>query len=234
VRGPVEKLARRMAAAPTAVITADAVDAGDLLQVSQATLLNDFLPCGATGFAHAWAQSLSGGRPPQPAPGLPEGGGPLLIVAGSANPRTHEQIAALARHPDCLVWHLHVPLNPEEKTAGFERVKAAWSTQRVVVLCPGLQSTVRDPAWLGFSQAESRLAVELLQQVRPSALLITGGETANTLCGLLDLQAVRLLGEAMPGAPVGVAVGGQADSLVLLTKSGGNGRGDYLERLIYG
>jgi uncharacterized protein YgbK (DUF1537 family) len=64
-------------------------------------------------------------------------------------------------------------------------------------------------------------------------MLIVGGETANHLCGLLGVQAVRLIGEALPGIPFGRVAGGQADQMTLLTKAGGNGQTDCLEKIVY-
>lgn len=234
VRRPVQELANAISMAPTAVVTVDAIDAEDLLQVSRAILMNNFLPCGGAGLANAWAQTLTGGKPFEKKTAFPHPDGPLLIVAGSANAKTHEQISALASHPESLIWKINVPLSHGEKEAWFEIVQAKWSDVRVVVMCPGRQFTVRDPEWLIFYQTVSCLAVELLQRIRPASILITGGETGNHLCGLLDVHAVRLIGEALPGIPFGKVSGGQADKITLLTKAGGNGQADCLEKIVYG
>jgi uncharacterized protein YgbK (DUF1537 family) len=233
VRCSEQELANRISAAPTTVVTVDAIDADDLIHISRAILLDDFLPCGAIGLANAWAQTLISEELAEARTTLPHLDGPLMVVAGSANVRTREQIAALANHRDSLVWKINLPLNPEEKEAWFGAIQSAWSKLRVVVLCPGLQSTVRDPEWLNFHQTAGRLAAELLELVRPAAMLIVGGETANHLCGLLGVQAVRLIGEALPGIPFGRVGGGQADQMTLLTKAGGNGQPDCLEKIVY-
>jgi uncharacterized protein YgbK (DUF1537 family) len=234
-------LANAISAAPTAVVTVDAVVAEDLLRISRAILRSNSLPCGAAGLAHAWAQTVSGGKQVQNQAVFPRLDGPLLIVAGSASARTHEQIAALAFRPESRIWKIHVPLNPAEpigplrgKEAWFATVQDERSDARVVVLCPGLQSTVQDPEWLNFHKTVSDLAVELLGRLRPAALLITGGETANHLCRLLEIQAVRLSGEVLPGIPFGTVSGGRVDQITLLTKAGGNGTVDCLDKLVYG
>jgi len=234
VRRPIHELANAISTAPTAVVTVDAIDEIDLLHLSRAILMNNFLPCGGAGLANAWAQTLNGGKPAQNLTAFPYRDGPLITVAGSANPKTHEQIAVLASHPESLIWKINVPLNPSEKEAWFDIVQAAWSDIRVVVMCPELQIRVRDREWQTFHQTVSGLAVELLKRIRPASILIAGGETANHLCGLLDVQAVRLLGEALPGIPFGKVSGGLADQITLLTKAGGNGQADCLEKVVYG
>jgi uncharacterized protein YgbK (DUF1537 family) len=233
VRRPVQELASAISATPTAVVTVDAIDAGDLHHLSRAISLNDFLPCGGIGLANAWAQVLIPGEPVQNQTTFPHLEGPLMIVAGSASIKTREQIAALANHPESLVWKINVPLNPAEKEAWFGTIQSSWSEAPVVVLCPGLQTTVRDPEWLNFHQTVSCLAAELLERFQPAAILIVGGETANHCCRLLEVQAVRLSGETQPGIPFGKVVGGRADQMILLTKAGGNGQPDCLEKIVY-
>jgi uncharacterized protein YgbK (DUF1537 family) len=234
VHRPVEELAKAISQAPTAVVTIDAIDEEDLLQISRAILLGDFLPCGGAGLANAWAQTLRGVKPARVQTTLPFTADPLLIVSGSANPKTHEQVSALAAHPESLIWKMKVPLDPGIKERWFETAQAGWRDIRVMVMCPGNTSPARDPEWLKFFQTASCLAMELLERIQLTAILIVGGETANFLCGLLEVQEVQLSGEALPGIPYGTVSGGRADRATLLTKAGGNGQVDCLEKLVYG
>lgn len=232
VRGPIDDLAQAMRAAPEKVVTVDAETWEDLHQISQAILINDFLPCGGGGLASVWAEAVSGQKPFQVS--APDLKGNLLIVSGSANIRAHEQIAALASHPESLIWKIEVPLSPAEKERWFDTIQASWDRAQVVALCPGRQEKVRDAEWLRFSQTVSLLAQELIQRLLPAFVLINGGETANRLCELLDVNSVQMTGEVLPGIPYGRVIGGLADGSTLLTKAGGNGAANTLEEIVYG
>jgi uncharacterized protein YgbK (DUF1537 family) len=234
VHQPIQELVNKISTAPAQVVTVDAITAADLLQISRAIVMGNFIPCGGAGMAHAWAQTLSGAEQAQGEMVMPSLHSPLLIISGSANPKTVEQIEALAGHPESLVWKIQDPKNSKEKEEWFEIINAVWSKVKAVILCPGLQTRVREPEWLSFHHSVSCLAVELLHHVQPAAILIAGGETANYLCNLLEVQAVELAGEALPGIPYGTVCGGLTDQITLLTKAGGNGQADCLEKIVYG
>jgi uncharacterized protein YgbK (DUF1537 family) len=234
VRRSAETLAERITAAPEGVVTIDAVEADDLRCIGQAALLAGAIPCGALGLADAWCRALTGREPQGPGCRLPSGKGPVLIVAGSANASTHQQLSALAAHAESLVCPIRVPLTAEAEAALFNALQAAWDDRRAVALCPAIRETVRDPAWLSFGKTVSRLAAEVIRRQRPACVFIAGGETANALCDLLAVESVSLAGEALPGIPYGRLEGGPADGVILITKAGGFGQADCMERIVYG
>lgn len=63
-------------------------------------------------------------------------------------------------------------------------------------------------------------------------LFLCGGDTAAMVCERLAAQAIELFGEVMPGIPVGRMVGGRADGRMVITKSGGFGAADTLDRVL--
>ncbi len=63
-----------------------------------------------------------------------------------------------------------------------------------------------------------------------AALIVTGGDTAAFVLQALDASSILLAGELAPGIPWGFVEGGSADGCVVVTKSGGFGERDALER----
>jgi uncharacterized protein YgbK (DUF1537 family) len=70
-----------------------------------------------------------------------------------------------------------------------------------------------------------------VERARPRTLLLTGGETAYSVCRALGADGVALGGEAEPGLAVGVLLGGPWDGLTVVTKAGGFGDADTLVRI---
>ena len=60
-------------------------------------------------------------------------------------------------------------------------------------------------------------------------LILTGGETALTVCRAMGGTSIEVLGEALPGVPLGV-LRGPGWEVPLATKSGGFGAPDALLR----
>jgi len=58
------------------------------------------------------------------------------------------------------------------------------------------------------------------ESVVPGALILTGGDTARSVCEALHIDGIELLGEIETGVPVGRAVG---STLVIVTKAGAFG-----------
>jgi uncharacterized protein YgbK (DUF1537 family) len=65
-----------------------------------------------------------------------------------------------------------------------------------------------------------------------AALVLTGGETAAYVLRALRASSIRLAGELAPGIPWGIIEGGEADGLLVVTKSGGFGTHDALIQVL--
>ena len=85
-------------------------------------------------------------------------------------------------------------------------------------------ATTRPPAWR--TPRESRIE----RAGGAGAILLTGGETAIAVLRTLGASGLRLAGEIEPGLALGTLAGGPFDGLVVMTKAGGFGDGDALER----
>jgi uncharacterized protein YgbK (DUF1537 family) len=63
-------------------------------------------------------------------------------------------------------------------------------------------------------------------------LVLTGGDTAVAACAALEVSALWLQGEAQPGIPWGILLGGVVPGLPVVTKAGGFGTDDALAAAI--
>jgi len=70
-----------------------------------------------------------------------------------------------------------------------------------------------------------------LARAAPGTLLLTGGETAYSVCRALGASGLVLAGEAAPGIAVGALLDGPFAGLTVLTKAGGFGDPDALVRI---
>ena len=80
-------------------------------------------------------------------------------------------------------------------------------------------------------------AVEVVSQVpkaleRDTGLFLVGGDTAEGAIGALQVEALEVFGEVLPGVATGRMLGGRAHDVPFLSKAGGFGRPDALIQAI--
>ena len=75
------------------------------------------------------------------------------------------------------------------------------------------------------------LVRQILRQADFDALVVFGGDTAGGILHALGRPCILPIGEALPGVPVATLDAGTTRPLYLLTKAGGFGPVDVLERL---
>jgi D-threonate/D-erythronate kinase len=231
-RSPAD-LAEAILSASEAIVSLDGETPADLANIYQASIGQNFLLCGAFGLASAAAAYAAPTEPPAAIlpPNLRGYAQRVLLISGSAHPATHAQLQRLAQHPGVSIHPLEIGLSQGEQAALLARL--TWDDQRHILgFCPARDQPSSDPAWKQFSQLAGKIGSLALQRLRPDLLVIIGGETARYVCAACDVRAVDLLGEAAPGIPYGRLVGGAAPGLSLLTKSGGFGAADCLEKIL--
>lgn len=64
---------------------------------------------------------------------------------------------------------------------------------------------------------------QLNKLVNLKYIVSTGGDTSMQICESLKAQGIELIDEIEPGIPIGKIVGGDADGILIVTKSGGFG-----------
>jgi uncharacterized protein YgbK (DUF1537 family) len=234
VKGESVALASFLRGCSGGIAVADAVEDTDLARLAEAIALvgPDLLPAGSAGLAahlpKAWG--LAGCRRCPLALARP-----VLLVAGTQHPSLVAQLRQLERQRGVkVVGGLLGALLPQGKAVPDERARAL-----ATVLAAGedaVLTTCDQPRLAGGGRLVADLLAEvvrrLMAQVRPGALVITGGEVASAVCRGLGAAGIAIEGELEPGIPFGRVMGGMADGLPLVTKGGGFGDEGTLCRIL--
>jgi len=194
-------------AAGTRFLSLDSVCDDDLSRIATETLAlhQRVLWAGSGGLAAALAGRLWSGVAPA-LPAMPEG--PVLFCLGSDHPVTIEQQRRLLANA------------PAELLDAVSTVEA----DVLSALRRGRHVVLRIPR----ERVPSHSLRMLIEDCRPAATLVSGGDTVSLVCRALDIQAIDLRRELAPGLPAGVIRGGAWAGAVIATKSGGFGRPDDL------
>ena len=183
-----------------------------LLAEASANLSPPTLWCGSGGLALALA-SGSGTKPPLRARAL-------LTVIGSDHPVTLAQIGQLPE--------LAVVATPADVERARRQLSERLAVHRDAALAFRLPSMPRAECRRRIRDMLGEILVAL---PRPDALLVTGGETAFSLCQVLRANGLTVLGSLAPGLPVSRVAGGRWAGLPLVTKSGAFGAARTLAAL---
>ncbi len=202
------------------------------------------------------AASTPGGGP-APAPSKagredPARKRPVIVALGSVNPAARAQAAALAAAgarefrvdpAEILGARSFSDADAASEALGLRARDALGRGGVVLIAIPGSLSDVDAAQALGAGRGLSGaevaavLARALAAAVRaairdlPDAgVAATGGDVARALMSALGARAVDLLGEVSPGIPLCSVRGGERPGLLLVTKAGGFGAPDALEK----
>jgi len=234
-KGPAS-LAAKIQETPARLLSLDAVDQSDLRIIAAACglLSGRVLPCGSVGLADELnLPSRSEDRKPS----RKVCRGPLLIISGSLNPTTANQIEVARDHsrfplvePD-LPRLTHPGTSASEVKALTQRLLQELSTETGAILTTTFQKHLPGKETL-IPKALGKTAVHLLGKVRLGGLVLTGGDLAMGVCGRLSSSALRIEEEVLPGIPCSTLTDGPFKGLRMVTKAGGFGEKDALWRII--
>jgi len=179
----------------------------DRIVVEGGMLDQRILWVGSGGLAAALARTLSPWQP---------GGGPrplkkkapVLFCIGSDHPTTSAQQAALLARRNVQMIFL-------ESAKREYMVNALRCQQHVCLQIPR-----------GATPLER--VRELIGAAPVSAIVLSGGDTASSVCQAVGVQSIELCGEIASGIPYGVLQGGDLDGIAVATKSGGFGQEEAL------
>jgi uncharacterized protein YgbK (DUF1537 family) len=179
----------------------------------EAALASDHdLPVGARGLAEAMAVTM---QPEQRRPDTALRNAVAYVVIGSTDPITLAQLSRLRLAAGDLTY---VDAPNGAGPAALPRP----SRLTVVQATPGSKPADGKSVATALAETLARLAPP------PGALLVlSGGATAQVILERLGIGVLELIGEALPGLPL--ARGG---GLTVVTKSGGFGDEETLERLL--
>ncbi len=224
------------------VIIADAASGRDLAVLARAAVRTglDRVLCGAGGLAEELPEALGIGVRRRTKRAAVNAGKPVAVVAGTVNRVTINQV----RHAQRALGAVLVEVLP----AALRRDPAGQQT-RVVGACEQARTEQRDliiasvplSADVGASMTarDSAVAVALgplvAASLRPgdwSGIVMTGGDTAVSVCAALGVGALEIEGEIEPGVPYGRLLEGPMAGLRIVTKAGGFGSAEAIAKAI--
>lgn len=230
---------------PPGVVLADAVTPRDLDRLASLLIREGLIQvvAGSAGLAAALSAVLP--WPHRKRARSPATRGPVLLVVGSPNPVTLEQVTWVERRGHASTVRATI----REVVAGGDRfrreldrvvgkVQAEIVAGRdtVLTLAQHPASKSRRPlppsasgALSEFLGRATRLAA---RDAGLGALVLCGGDIAVAACRALRAEGIELLGEVEPGVPWGQLAGGELPDLPTVTKAGGFGEAVTFTRAI--
>lgn len=231
------------------MVIADAETPDDLRRLGEAIQQSEnvILPVGSAGLAEWLVGSLH--RPSRRLGAFTIDDGPILVVAGTVNPSSITQVQRLLTNDVQLAQ-----LRPDDVFRDASRAAQMVAGRlvrllrenRVVVLTlvdphhveqdlesfRQISETERVGATEHLVRALGQAVERALSDVPPSALVLTGGDTARATCVALGAASLEVRREAAPGIPISLLQGGRWDGLPVVTKAGGFGNADSLIQVI--
>jgi uncharacterized protein YgbK (DUF1537 family) len=183
----------------------------------------DVLLVGASGFGRALARGIGDGLPPrQPdiSPGM------LLYVIGSRGQASAEQIAALrAAGADDIA----IPVGADDDVSEMMDRLINQRTASLLVVRPESIEFAGVPA-LEIAGRLARVASAIARRLRPSAIIMAGGDTAAACAAALEADCLQVSGELHDGIAFGTMLTDSGE-MPFFTKSGSFGPRDTWIRL---
>jgi len=229
--GSLKRKIRRLIEDGSQIIVVDAETEEDLAKIAAASVDLDVLPCGCAGLAeHVSGLLVCRSR--------------LLVISGSLNSATLDQVATVEKELDAMVLepdlsevltddgNLDVVVGDLVKKA---REACAEGRDIVITLARSKDSILelqRLGKELGMSdqQVDEKLSFILSESFKKivaahrfAGLILMGGDTSIRMMGALGAKEIRLDGEVLPGIPVGRILGGKHEGMRVVTKAGGFG-----------
>jgi uncharacterized protein YgbK (DUF1537 family) len=227
------------------LIIFDAVSRQDLTNVTEVgfSLKKKPLFVGSAGLAEEVAKEIS---PPKfllrPIKSIQH----ILIVSGTASSVTHQQLRCLeSKKIPTFQLNKSLLIN-DDPIAQIERndfsKKIAKSLSRGIAILkttPEMllpEDSKNLPIHLKIVKTLADIALQSLElskvSIRDLALLLTGGDTAQSIMNVLGNEGIEIEGEVLEGIVRGHLIGGNWDGLSIITKAGAFGKDDALEKII--
>jgi len=177
----------------------------------------DVLPVGASGLGRALARAVGDGaapsRPPDVSAGL------LLYVVGSRRQASVEQIAALLAEG---AEEIAIPVGADDDVSAIiKRFGVPRAASLLVIRPESIQSAGVPP--LQIAGRLGRAAAAVVQRLRPSAIVMAGGDTAAACLAALEAESLHVHGELNDGVAFG-SIFSNAGVMPFFTKSGSFGQ----------
>ncbi|WP_164919037.1 four-carbon acid sugar kinase family protein [Caproiciproducens sp. NJN-50] len=172
----------------------------------------------------------------------------ILVVAGSRRPETARQLKSISEFYQTPIVTINTALighDPAEEDREIERCRnkifnLAENGHSLILFAvsslfpekPGKQQQIQDSDDVCITRALGKTVEEVYRKIRFRTVISTGGDTSFQVCKALNADGIELHDEISAGVPIGKIVGGSANGMTIVTKSGGFGDGDILIRII--
>lgn len=232
-----EALAARMrslVAEGAGVIVADAATEGDLLTVAMAAVAAgyDQVLCGSGGMAEVLPEALALSSSEAVEVAAIPVGKPVLVVAGTVNRVTIEQVRNAGNDSGAACVEVLPPDLANNPAAEQARVESACAEalkgrQDLIIVTVPLSSDQGTTMVARDAAVASALGPVVAASLRPgdwSGMILTGGDTAVGVCAALGANTLQIEGEVEPGIPYGRLLEGKLAGQMVVTKAGGFGK----------
>jgi 4-phospho-D-threonate 3-dehydrogenase / 4-phospho-D-erythronate 3-dehydrogenase len=220
------------------LVVADAASDDDLSVIAEAASRMTRAPllCGSAGLASHVSTSfdLTGSSKDSDTPA----DGPALVIVGTHESMTRDQVAYLKRTRAAHEWEVHA----NHSAFAWERPHVPAVVAEVSdCLAEGrsaILSLVGLHAGMQKSEAEEAMRVlgemgrRIVSRTRPAGLIVSGGWTAIETLRALDASGVQICEPIDVGTPLCKVIGGLFDGLDIITKGGALGEQDTLDRAV--
>jgi uncharacterized protein YgbK (DUF1537 family) len=230
------------------IIVFDVMTREDLRIVADVGFDLDKLPLfvGSAGLAEEVARKLSPGERSTKNQIVTKPLTHVFIINGSVSSVTHEQLKRLQR-TDILSFELSKSFltkeGPDFEAAKGELIPSisdALAKGHVILRTCSERFISGDPKTspihLKIVKVIGEVALSVLKEsrvgIRDTALILTGGDTAFSVLSLLKIEGIEINGEILEGIVIGQLIGGKWNGLKVVTKAGGFGKEDALEKII--
>lgn len=172
----------------------------------------------------------------------------ILLVCGSVNPRSREQIDIVAQKTGWKIITIDPISYLKDESSWRESLKKelsitlkSFDLEGLILTTPGTNENVdkikEASAQLGLSLQDlsgkislalSQATLFVMELASVKGFILTGGDTATAVIKLLESKSLDLFSEVSPGVPIGRLVGGKYNHYPVITKAGGFGEREVL------
>jgi uncharacterized protein YgbK (DUF1537 family) len=228
------------------IIIFDAVSRQDLTNVAEVGFSLEKRPIfvGSAGLAEEVAKKLA------PYQGLRKPNASfkhIFIISGSASTVTHQQLRQVEKR-DIAAFQLNKSLligkkketHPEREVLPEKIANSLSKGMAILKVTPEILSPEESkglPVHRKITTTLADIAISSLElskvNIQNLCLILTGGDTAQSIINGLGTEGVEIEGELLGGIVKGHLIGGKWDGLSVVTKAGAFGKDDSLERIIH-
>jgi D-threonate/D-erythronate kinase len=158
--------------------------------------------------------------------------GPVLWAFGSANQRTHQQIAEL-RSVGVTSVAFDPRIGDASSTIALGVDVLASGHDLVMSVVPPMDSieAMPLPQQRAVAQRLARVVAAMVARTHVDALVMGGGDTAYAVCDALGIRRLELIDEVLPGLPLSEGTTSAGHVIRCITKAGGFGTPDALRHV---